>query len=77
MRRIVPGITQESALTSEEKETPKSTPKVTKDRPKGQWTDEWVLTPTQQREVLESRDEREREREKRMSYRVCPILLQI
>jgi len=42
-----------------------------KERAKGSWADEWVLTPAQQREVLESRDEREEERRKRMLYRVC------
>lgn len=55
----------------QEKDTPKSTPKATvKDRQKGQWQDTWVLTPVQQREVLESKEEREREREKRKLYRV-------
>jgi hypothetical protein len=47
---------------------------VLKERTKGSWADEWVLTPTQQREVLESRDEREEERRKRMLYRVSPSL---
>jgi hypothetical protein len=44
-----------------------------KERVKGSWAEEWILTPAQQREVLESRDEREEERRKRMLYRVSPF----
>lgn len=45
-------------------------PKPAKVYAKGEWTDEWVLSATEQREVYESRSEREAARAKRMEWRV-------
>jgi hypothetical protein len=45
-----------------------------KDRPKGSWADTWEMTPSQQREFMESKAEREEERRKRLLYRVRPLI---
>lgn len=56
----------------DQKAATKPTPvPVKKDHPKGSWGDEWEMTPSQQREFMESKAEREGERGKRLLYRVC------
>jgi len=58
----------------DQKSATKPTPvPVKKDRPKGSWGDEWEMTPSQQREFMESKAEREGERGKRLLYRVCHL----